>query len=51
MSKEESDAYFGVMRRRYAVMRTNRARGRVLDEFCGMTDLTRKHAIKMLLGG
>ena len=48
MSKEEKDAYFGVMRRRYAVMRTKRARSRVLDEFCGMTGLTRKHAIKSL---
>jgi len=45
MSKEEKESYFGVMRRRYAVMRTKRARGRVLDEFCGMTGLTRKHAI------
>ena len=48
MSKEEKRAYFGVMRRRYAVMRTKRARASVLDEFCGMTGLTRKHAIKAL---
>ncbi len=48
MSKEEKGSYSGVMRRRYAVMRTKRARGRVLDEFCGMTGLTRKHAIKAL---
>ena len=48
MSKEEKKSYFGVMRRRYAMMRTRRARGRVLDEFCGMTGLTRKHAIKAL---
>ena len=48
MSKEEGRAYLGVMRRRYAAMRTKKARGRVLDEFCGMTGLSRKHAIKAL---
>ena len=48
MSKEEKAMYVGVMRRRYAWARRKKARGRVLDEFCGMTGLTRKHAIKAL---
>ena len=30
------------------MMRTKRARGRVLDEFCATTGLSRKHAIKAL---
>jgi len=48
MSKEEKRTYFAVVRRRYAVMRTKRARSGVLDDFCGTTGLTRKHAIKIL---
>lgn len=36
------------MRQRYAAMRTKRARGQVLDEFCATLELTRKHAIKVL---
>lgn len=48
MSKEEKAMYMGVMRRRYAAARRKKARGRVLDEFCGMKGLTRKHAIKAL---
>jgi len=48
MSKEEKRTYFAVVRRRYAVMRTKRARSSVLDDFCGTTGLTRKHAIKIL---
>ena len=48
MSKEESAAYRGIMRRRYAATRRKRARGTVLDEFCEVTGLTRKHAIKAL---
>ena len=48
MSKEESRAYSGIMRRRYVAVRTKKGRGRVLDEFCGMTGLSRKHAIKSL---
>lgn len=49
MSKEEKKSYVGVMRRRYTAMRTKKARGRVLDEFCGLAGLTRKHSIKLLL--
>ena len=41
MSKEETKTYSGVMR-------TKKARARVLDDFCGMTELTRKHSIKVL---
>ena len=48
MSKEEKRTYLAVVRRRYAVMRTKRARSSVLDDFCGTTGLTRKHAIKIL---
>lgn len=48
MSKEEKRTYFAVVCRRYALMRTKRARSRVLDDFCGTTGLTRKHAIKIL---
>lgn len=48
MSKDESRAYLGIMRRRYAAVRRKKGRGHVLDEFCGMTGLSRKHAIKEL---
>lgn len=48
MSKEESAAYWGIMRRRYAATRRKKARGLVLDEFCEVTGLSRKHAIKAL---
>ena len=48
MAKEEKKAYECVMRRRYAAVRRKKGRGRVLDEFCGMTGLSRKHAIKSL---
>ena len=48
MSKEESVAYWGIMRRRYAATRRKKGRGLVLDEFCEVTGLTRKHAIKAL---
>lgn len=48
MSREESRSYLGIMRRRYAAVRTKKGRGHVLDEFCGMTGLSRKHAIKAL---
>ncbi len=48
MSKEERRAYLGIMRRRYAAVRRKKGRGRVLDEFCGMTGLSRKRAIKAL---
>ena len=48
MSKEERRAYLGIMRRRYEAVRRKKGRGHVLDEFCGMTGLSRKHAIKAL---
>lgn len=48
MSKDEKASYLGIMRRRYAAVRTKRGWGNVLDEFCGMTGLSRKHAIKAL---
>ena len=48
MSKEEGKAYHMIMRRRYPLLRTKRARGRALDEYCGVTGLSRKHAIKSL---
>lgn len=48
MSKEEKAAYQGIMRRRYAGARRKKSRGLVLDEYCGMTGLSRKHAIKAL---
>lgn len=48
MSKTEKDVYPGLMRRRYASMRTKRARGRTLDSYCAKTGLSRKHVIKKL---
>lgn len=48
MSKGEKSVYLGVMRRRYSWMRRKKARTKVLDEFCGMTGLSRKRAIKAL---
>lgn len=48
MSKVEKESILSVTRRRYAMMRTKKARGRILDEFCGTTGLSRKHAIKVL---
>ena len=48
MSKEATKEYTTRMRERYRVMRTKRAKGRVLDEFCETTKLERKHAIKVL---
>lgn len=48
MSRDEGRAYSEIMRRRYAAVRTKKGRGHVLDEYCGMTGLSRKHAIKAL---
>ncbi len=48
MSHEEKVKYVAIMRRKYAAMSTKLAKGRVLDEFCEMTGLNRKHAIKKL---
>ena len=48
MSIEEKRTYLTVLRRRYTVMATKKARGRVLDQYCEITGVTRKHAIKAL---
>jgi len=48
MSKVEKESILSVTRRRYAMMRTKRARGHILDEFCATTGFSRKHAIKVL---
>jgi hypothetical protein len=51
MSKTEKESVLSVTRRRYAMMRTKKARGRILDEFCSTTGFSRKHAIKALSPG
>ena len=48
MSREATKEYILLMRRRYGVMETKRAKGKVLDEFCETTGLERKHSIKVL---
>lgn len=48
MSKEATVEYVERIRFRYGKMRTKRAKGRLLDDFCATTDLSRKHAIKVL---
>jgi hypothetical protein len=48
MSKEERRVYAWVKRRQYAAMRRKKARTRVLDDYCAVTGVTRKHAIKSL---
>jgi len=48
MSKTATKEYTVRMRQRYKAMRTKRAKGMVLDEFCETTELERKHAIKVL---
>ena len=48
MSKAATKEYMTRMRERYRAMRTKRAKGRALDEFCETTKLERKHAIKVL---
>lgn len=48
MSKEATREYILRMRRRYEAMKSKRAKGRILDEFCTVTELSRKHAIKVL---
>lgn len=48
MSYKERKQFIALMRKRYARMTTKKARSRVLDEFCEMTALSRKHAIRTL---
>lgn len=48
MSYNEKKQHVAVMRRRYAGMTTKKARSKVLDGFCELTGLSRKHAIRTL---
>ena len=48
MSKEATREDVVRTRIRYRSMTGKRAKGRVLDEFCGTTGMERKHAIKVL---
>ena len=48
MSKEEKRATLAVSRRRYAEIKGKKARGIFLDEFCVVTGLRRKRAIRAL---
>ena len=50
MSKEATKEYILRVRERYMGMKTKRAKGRVLNEFCETTELERKHSIKLLRG-
>ncbi len=45
MSKEKRATYLGIMRRRNAGARKKKSRGLVLDEYCKVTERTRKHAM------
>jgi len=48
MSYNEKKQYIVLMRKRYVGMTTKKARSSVLDGFCEMTGLSRKHAIRTL---
>ena len=48
MTREEKQTNLRLARRRYAELTTRRERGAFLDQFCEMTGLSRKHAIRML---
>jgi hypothetical protein len=48
LSKEEKKATLAVSRRRYAEIKGKKRRGQFLDEFCAVTELSRKHAIARL---
>lgn len=48
MSKEATKEYIVRMRVRYMAMKSKKAKGRILDEFCATSELERKHAIKVL---
>ena len=48
MSREATKEYALLMRKRYGMMKTKRAKGKILDEFCENTGLERKHVIKVL---
>ena len=48
MSKNEKKTMMSIGRRRYAQIRGKKARGAFLDEFCALTGLSRKRAIRAL---
>lgn len=48
MSKTATKEYVVRMRQRYRAMKSKRAKGRILDDFCATTELERKYAIKLL---
>jgi len=48
MTKEEKRTNLRLARRRYAELMSRRERGAFLDQFCEMTGLSRKHAIRIL---
>ena len=50
MSESATREYVLRMRSRYGAMRRKKAKGRILDDFCATTGLSRKHAIKLLRG-
>jgi hypothetical protein len=50
MSKKATREYIVRMRGRYRAMKSKKAKGRVLDDFCATTELERKHVIKVLRG-
>lgn len=50
MSEDATREYVVRMRIRYGKMKTKTAKGRILDDFCATTELSRKHAIKLLRG-
>jgi len=51
MSKTERRATLAVSRRRYAEIKGKKKRGAFLDEFCAVTGLSRKRAIRTLCAG
>lgn len=48
MTKAEREIHLAITRRRYTHLRTKKAKGRILDEYCEMSGHSRKHAIKAL---
>jgi len=48
MSNSEKRTTLAVCRRRYAELKGKKAKGALLDEFCALTGLHRKHALRVL---
>lgn len=48
MTREEKQTNLRLARRRYSELKTRGERGALLDQFCEMTGLSRKHAIRLL---